>query len=721
MASNSSLNRHPDMDDWISIGSDGRIVIRSGKVDIGQRISTAVALLAAEELDVDYDRIDVIPAETGLSPNEGMTSGSNSMDETGNAVRLVAATARHHLLALAAEALDVDVSTLDVDDGMVQSRDTNRSATYWDLAGGKNFGTEVDLEAEIKSPDAHQQIGMKAKKRVAARGMLDIATGRQRFVHDMKLPGMLHARMVRPPHYHARLKSLDESVQGRLTGAGVQITRDGSFVAVAATDEYAAIKAAERLAAAADWDLAGGLEPQDVFERLPANERVSRPVVKGTPQDAPVPDKPPIPADAAITLSARYEKPYQMHGSIGPSAAMALFQDGQLSVWTHSQGIYILRTSMAEALGMDEDSVRLIHTPGSGCYGHNGADDAAMEAALVARAIPGAPILLKWTRDDEHAWEPYGTCMTMDLTASVNADGAVLNWSHDSYGDTYSMRPRAGANKVGPRRLIATHLLSDPLDPMVPGPTMGRHVGIHRNLDPLYAFPETRLVKHLVRGLPLRTSALRALGAYGNVFAIESFMDELAETAGIDPVEFRLRHLQDDRAKAVLNEVGKRMAAMKNESDAAIGRGIAFAQYKNNSAYAAVGIELEVNDAAEIRLLRAVIAADAGQVVDPDGLIAQFEGGLIQAASWTLHEAVQFDSSGVTSRDWDSYPILRFDNVPVVETILLDHPEGKFLGAGEATAGPTAAAIANAVKQATGLRLRRLPFTPDAIRAAALQ
>jgi CO/xanthine dehydrogenase Mo-binding subunit len=400
---------------------------------------------------------------------------------------------------------------------------------------------------------------------------------------------------------------------------------------------------------------------------------------------------------------------------------MGLFEDGKLSVWTHSQGIYILRTSLAEALGMAEDDLRLIHTPGAGCYGHNGADDAAMEAALIARANPGKPILLKWSRDDEHAWEPYGTCMTMDLTASVDANGAVLHWNHETYGDTYSMRPRAGADQVGPRRLIATHLLSDSLEPLIMGPTMGRHVGIHRNQDPLYAFPDTRIVKHLVRGLPLRTSALRALGAYGNVFAIESFMDELAEEAGLDPVEFRLRHLEDERGEVVLEEVAERMKTWTNESDAAIGQGVAFAQYKNNSAYAAVGIEVEVNDAAEIRLLRAVIAADAGQIVDPDGLIAQFEGGLIQAASWTLHEAVQFDSSGITSRDWDSYPILRFDNIPEVETILIDRPDGKFLGAGEATAGPTAGAIANAVKQATGLRLRRLPFTPDALRAAALQ
>ena len=714
MPASTSLTKHPSLDDWLSIGEDGRVTVHTGKVDIGQRISTAIALLAAEELDVDLGRIDVVRAETGIAPDEGVTSGSNSMDESGNAVRLAAATLRHHLLALAARALEVEVSSLEIDDGLIQSRATNRSTTYWELAGAKPFGISVDPEAVVKSPGQLRQIG----RRVVARGMEEIVTGKPYFVHDMKLPGMLHARVVRPPHYHARLETLDDVVAERLADEQVQIVRDGSFLAVVTADEYGAVRAAERLSAASDWRLGEGLEPMDVFERLPTNERVSLPVVDGVPRREAVADLGAPPSDAAHTLSARFERPYQMHGSIGPSAALALFEDGRLTVWTHSQGIYILRASMAEALGMEIEALRLIHAPGAGCYGHNGADDVALDAALAARAVPGTPVMLKWTREDEHAWEPYGSCMTMDLRASLDADGRVSAWSHESYSDTYNMRPRPGPDKIGPARLLATRHLAEPLDAPVPQPAMGRHVGIHRNLDPIYTFAGRRLVKHLVRGLPLRTSALRALGAYANVFAIESFIDELAAAAGRNPVEFRLDHLDDHRAVDVLKAAAKCIGDWAEVPGR--GRGIAFAQYKNNATYAAVGLEVEVTDAAEVRLHRAVIAADAGQVVDPEGLTAQLEGGLIQAASWTLHEEVRYDRSGITSRDWDSYPILRFDNVPRIDTILLDRPDAPFLGAGEATAGPTAAAIANAIRDATGLTLRRLPFTPDAIRTAAM-
>ncbi len=714
MPANASISKHPNLDDWLSIGTDGRVTVRSGKVDIGQRISTAVALLVAEEFDIEMNRIDVVRAETGLSPDEGVTSGSNSMDETGNAVRMASATRRHHLLGLAALALDVDAASLEVDDGMIQSRATNRTTTYWDLAGGKPFEIEVDADAAIKPPDQLRRVGRHA----VARGMAEIVTGQPYFVHDMKMPGMLHARVVRPPHYHARLEKIDETVAARLADESVHLVRDGSFLAVATADEYAAVKAAERLFAAADWRLVDGLEPQDIYQRLTANERVSLPVVDGVPQREPVPALAPPPPDAALTLSARFERPYQMHGSIGPSAALAVIEDGRLTVWTHSQGIYILRASMAEALGMEIEALRLIHVPGAGCYGHNGADDVALDAALTARTLPGTPVMLKWTREDEHAWEPYGSAMAMELRASLDADGHVTAWSHESYSDTYNMRPRPGPDRIGPARLLATRHLADPLAAPVPRPAMARHVGIHRNIDPLYTFTERRLVKHLVRDLPLRTSALRALGAYANVFAIESFMDELAVAAGQDPVAFRLDHLDDDRAVDVLKAVATHVGAWDEAPDR--GRGIAFARYKNNATYAAVGVEVEVTDAAEVRLRRAVIAADAGQVVDPDGLTAQLEGGLIQAASWTLHEEVRFDRGGITSRDWDSYPILRFDNIPRIETVLLDRPDLPFLGAGEATAGPTAAAIANAIRDATGLTLRRLSFTPDAIRAAAM-
>ncbi len=410
-----------------------------------------------------------------------------------------------------------------------------------------------------------------------------------------------------------------------------------------------------------------------------------------------------------------------MHGAIAPSAALAHLDGKRMTVWSHSQGIYFLRAAMADALGMEEDNLRVIHAPGSGCYGHNGADDAALDAALIARAIPSKPVLLKWTREDEHAWEPYGAGMAMDLRASLAGDGSVLAWSQETHSDTHVQRPRPGPNRLAAARLLASRHLSEALELPLPQPNMAAHGGIHRNLDPLYDFPERRLVKHLVRGMPLRTSSFRTLGAYANVFAIESFMDELAEASGQNPVAFRLRHLGDPRAIAVLEEAAKRMQGWGAELGPGFGRGIAFARYKNAKTYAAVGCELEVTGAAEVRIHRAVVVADAGQVVDPAGLSDQLEGGLIQAASWTLYEEVQFDRGGITSRDWDSYPIIGFDNIPEVETVLMERPGDPYLGAGEAPAGPTAAAIANAIYKATGLRLRRLPFTVDAIHKAALE
>ena len=716
MAHNPSLLANPALDDWLAFGPGETVTVRSGKVDIGQRVSTAVALLVADELGIDPGRVGVARVETGLSPDEGFTSGSQSMVHTGNAVRLAAATARRHLLERAASILEVDIATLEVDDGAVHSRATNRKTTWWELAGGRPFGIDVDPDAPLRPPAALRHVGGAAE----ARGLEDILRGRPRFLHDMSLPGMLHARTVRPPHYRARLAALDEAVVARLAGEGVETVRDGSFLAVAAEDEWAAVRAAERLAAAASWDSGGGLPDRDIYESLRSNERVSLPVVDGAPVEAPVSPLGAPPAGAVATLEARYERPYQMHASLGPSAAMAAFAEGVLTVTTHSQGVYFLRAALAEAFGMEPEAVRVAHAPGAGCYGHNGADDAAFDAALMARALPGRPVLLKWTREEEHAWEPYGSCASMDLRASLDGEGRIVSWSHETYSDTYSMRPRPGPGRMGAARLLSARFLAEPLQPPVMGPAMAPHMGIHRNLDPLYDLPGKRLVKHLVRGMPLRVSALRSLGAYANVFAIESFMDELAVEAGSDPVSFRLRHLSDPRGRAVIEAAAARLDPAGADCGQGRGRGLGFARYKNSAAYAAVVMEVSVNDAGDIRLERCAVAADAGEIVDRAGLAAQLEGGVVQAASWTLHEAVAFDRDGIASRDWDSYPILGFDNVPAFETVPIDPGRQPFLGAGEATAGPTAAAIANAVHAATGLRLRRIPFTPDTVRAAAL-
>jgi CO/xanthine dehydrogenase Mo-binding subunit len=441
-------------------------------------------------------------------------------------------------------------------------------------------------------------------------------------------------------------------------------------------------------------------------------------VVEGTPVEGPIPAIEP-PAQAAQTLTATYYRPFQMHAALGPSAALAHWTQAGLTIWTHSQGIYALRSSLAEVLGLAEGQLHLTHVEGPGCYGHNGADDVALDAALLARALPGRPVLLKWKREDEHAWEPYSSAMVVQAQASLDTTGQVIDWNHDVWSYTHGSRPRPLGGSAS--LLLAARHLAQPLPPPPAQPGKGYHGGIHRNADPLYAFPRRRIIKHFVPDSPLRTSSMRSLGAYANVFAIESFMDELALAAGSDPLTFRLRHLQDERARAVIEAAAERAGWRAGErlpgAGQGRGRGLGFAQYKNQKCYAAVIIELSVEqDTGQIQLERAIIAADAGQVVNPDGLANQLEGGVVQAASWTLKEAVRFDQAGVISRDWQSYPILTFPETPQIETVLLNRPEQPWLGAGEATHGPTPAAIANAIFEAVGIRLREIPFTPERVR-----
>ena len=714
MTTNPSLAENPRVEDWITVRTDGRIELRTGKVEIGQRITTAVALVAARELAVPFDRVVMEPARTGRSPDEGYTSGSNSMEQSGHAVRLAAATARHELVARAARRLGVDASTLEVRDGLVRSRETNRTVGFGELVEGAPLSLPVDPEAV---PRAGAE-GVARSPRVEPLHLRGTVTGTLRFVHDLQPEGSLHARVIRPPHYHASLESLPGDIETRLEGA--RLVRDGSFLAVAAEDEHRAIRAAARVAAAARWTSRHGLDDRPIPEQLLHNRRESFPVRDCRPREEPVPDPPP---DAPRTVRAVYERPYQMHGSLGPSAALARFDAGRLTAWTHSQGIYPLRASIAETLGLAPESIDVEHAPGAGCYGHNGSDDAALEAALVARAIPGRSVLLKWTREDEHAWEPYGPAMRMELSARLDDTGDVRHWSHETLSDTHVVRARPGAAGPQAGRFLAPRYLASPAREPARTPNLTVNGGIHRNATPPYSFPETRIVKHLVHDLPLRVSALRTLGAYANVFAAESFMDELAHEAGADPLQYRRRHLEDTRTRAVLDAAAERFGWTARRAGAdpgeGSGRGIAVARYKNMKSYCAVAVEVRVGDDAVVHLLRAVIAADAGEIVDPDGLAAQLEGGFVQAASWTLLEAVTWDRDGITSRDWESYPILRFDAIPEVETVLVDWPGEPFLGAGEASCGPAGAAIANAVFDATGVRARRLPLTPEHLREAA--
>jgi len=704
-----SLGINRDLDRWIRIALDGTVHVFTGKVELGQGLRTAIARIAAEELDVSLERVVVHTADTAEGPVELPTVGSLSVEHSGGAVRQAAAEARRLLLEAAATRVGAPVAELEVREGRVCVRGDVRGVDYAELQGGRPFAHEIDGETLPKSPAEYRIVG-KPGPRIDLEGKLRGGA----FLHDMRLPGMLFGRVVRPPNDAARLSAVDSDAVRRLPGV-VAVVRDGRFLGVVAEREEQAEQARELLCRSCDWDVPAlfAEADRDVIDWLCSQPCERYPVVAGTAAAEPVAPHA-DPPGAAATLAARYARPFVMHAAIGPSAGVALFEEGQLTVWSHSQGVALLRLALAEVLGLPHRAIRVAHADGPGCYGHNGADDAALDAALLARAVPGRPVLLQWTREDEHRWEPYGPAMCVDLRASLDSTGKIIDWSHETTSLTHVGRPIPGTD--GSQLLAAWHLEA-PRPRPEPRALLAHEVGIHRNAWPAYELPRVRVVKRLVKSRAFRTSSLRSLGAFANVFAIESFMDELATAAGIDPVELRLRHLEDPRARAVIEAAG-RCAGWRRASDGRRGQGFAFARYENSKAYAATVVEVAVSGDGAIRLERAVIAADAGQVVDPSGLVNQLEGGFLQAASWTLREEVRFDSRRISSTDWESYPILGFADVPEIETVVLDRPEEPCLGAGEAAQGPTPAAIANAVFHATGARLRRTPFTPERVRAS---
>ena len=700
-----SLDAYPRVFDWLTPQGDC-LLVHTGKVDIGQRISTALLRIVQEELSLPQSQLAVAPVRTGHAPDEGITSGSNSIEQSGRAVASAAATLRAAVLELTVGRHGSETADWILEDGFVQSPGTNIRIGLIDLARELPSDLLIDpsLPRHIPGHAPHS----------AMRGITEMVQGTFTFLHDLDLPGMWHARRVSPPHARAMLRAIDQTAMDGIKAIGLRIIRDGSFVAVAGAREWDVVKSAASLGLACTWDNGGGLPETDIFTQLAPENAECFPVVNGTPQNAPVPaplDKP--------DMTARFERPYQMHGALAPSAAVAEWTGDRLIVRSHSQGIYPLRDAIADSLGLSADQVEIVHFPGSGCYGHNGADDAAFEAALIAMAHPNTPILLKWSREDEHAWEPFAPAMAVQVDAEL-VDGRIIAFSAETYGDTHRGRPRPGPNRAGPKKLLANRFRADAMGTYVSPPNMGNHAGLHRNLDPVYAFPEKRLIKNLVRGLPHRTSAMRCLGAVANVFAIECFMDEAALQAGACPIAFRQAHLDDPRASAVLQELEHRIKARGEQRDG-IGRGIAYAQYKNAMTRVGISVDVVVTDTAEVRLEHAIIVADAGRVIDPDGLTAQLEGGFMQAASWALYEEVTWDRDGIISRDWDSYPVIRFDNVPKIDVVLLNASEHPSVGAGEASPGPTVAAIANAIHDNIGLRLRRMPFTADALTQAALK
>ena len=716
-----TLNANRPLERWVAFNADGTVTVRTGKVEIGQGIVSVMAQIAAEELDVDYERIRMPAVDTSLSPDEGSTSGSRSVEEGGSSLRQVCAEVRDVMLQAAARLFNVSLEKLAVDDGNIIVRGSDQMVTYWELAPDVDLSRPANGQVKPKTAGELFLVGS-----VLPRLDIPAKVSGAGFIQDLELPRMLHGRVLRPPSYRATLRSIDEAPTRALPGV-VAVVREGNFIGVVAEREEQAIKAMRVLATHAQWDEQADLPD---MEALPAflyaqpfeEEILSDKRAEGKQIDDEQADGKHAGGKPLRTLSSTFTRPYLAHASIGPSCALAWWREGLLEVWSHSQAIFPLRAELAKILKMDAASIVVRHAEGSGCYGHNGADDAALDAVLLARAVEGRPVRLQWMREDEFGWEPFGPAMAVQMKASLDADGQVVQWDEQIWGNRHLTRPGRLPN---PGLLAAWHL--DPT--LAPPPAIDMPLamggGSQRNALPYYDFPIERVVNHAVQPTPLRVSTLRALGAHLNIFSIESFMDELAAAAGIDAVEFRLRHLKDARARAVIEAVAARAqwqtdaqtdARPDAQGDGSSGCGIAFARYKNIGNYVAVIVRVRV--AETIRLEHVFAAIDCGRVVNPDGVINQAEGGIVQAASWTLKEQLRFDRTRITSRSWEDYPILTFSEVPRIETVLLDRPDEAWLGVGEGMVGPTAAAIGNAVANALGVRLYDLPMTRERVIAA---
>ena len=691
---------------WVELNRDGYVALHIGKVEFGQGISTSLAQIGAEELDLGWNRIRVMPVSTVDSPDEGYTSGSRSIMEAGLTLRTVCAQARALLLQAAADRCGVPASRLSVVDGDVCDDTGNVQATYWDFAGSGVLDRPVAADAAAKTPPEYRLVG-KSQPRLDLTGKF---AGVASFIHDLSLPGQLFGRVLRPPSQGAELVAVDDAAV-RARPAVVDVVRVGNFLGVIASREDEAIRAVEMLRFRATWG-----EREDI---LPDQQELPDYLVKQPSRDTVVMRRQDEAAAGRVvdSVTSRYTRPYLAHASIAPGCGVARWSDDgrAVTVWSHTQGVYPLRRGIALSLGVDEDAVVVNHVDGAGCYGHNSADDAAFDAVLLARAVPGRPVQVVWSRDDDMAWDPFGPAMVAKLSVGVDASGDIVSWRHDVWGSGHMARPAAGGR---PNLLAAKEAANDPDVIVADDPPPSRGEGTGRSAVSLYDIPDADIRSHCVQTPPLRSSSMRSLGAMVNVFATESMMDELAARVGADPIEYRLRHLSDPRARAVLEAAAEQAGWSRRRTGDSEGWGVAFSRYKNFCAYCAVVAHIEA--VSEVKVRELFVAVDAGQVINPDGLINQVEGGAIQATSWAVNEEVRFDRRAVTSRDWETYPILRFSDVPKVTVSLLTRQDEPPLGVGEVTVGPVAAAIGNALGDALGVRIRDLPFTAERLVATMM-
>jgi nicotinate dehydrogenase subunit B len=694
-----SIQNNRRLDKWLRFQPDRTVRLAVGKVEIGQGVLIALSQIAAEELDVALDRIDILSGDTQDAPDEGSTSSSQSIEVSGRSVRLISAELRGRVLTRLAQRLNCAPEDLDVEDGVFLRNGNATGYDYWSFASAEDFAADITGDARPKPPADYKVVGQPLPRRDLIAKVSGAA-----FIHDIVRPDMLHARIIRQPARGARLAALDTAAIERAAKGPIRFVRSANFVAIVGADETVVQRAAVAAPAHATWSGVRQLSPamQEAvwFRSQPADDRHF-----GDP----------VALVQGEVVSQTYSRPFVAHAAMAPSCGLAEFRAGHLSVWSHTQGVYPLRNSVADILGLQRDQVTVRHAQGAGCYGHNGADDAALDAAIIALELPDHCIRVQWRREEEFGFEPVSTAHMTKISAVLDDSGRPFDWTAEVWAGSHVQRPVFGGTMLGHEALP-----TPPPPPKANDPTEANGGGGTRNGFPLYDFPARRVIHHLALETPVRTSSLRGLGALPNVYATECFMDELAERAGADPVQYRLSMLSDPRARRLIEDVAARCDwSHRGPVGTGQGLGLAWSRYKNKAAYACVAVLLDVDF--EIKLRRVWCAADAGLVINPDGARNQLDGGIIHAASMTLKEKVTLDGDGITSLDWDSYPIMRFSDVPEIETVIIHNPDMPTLGMGECTFGPTAAAIGNAVAHALGVRIRDMPLTRERIAAALMR
>ena len=688
-----------EVDSFLAIDKAGNVTVYSGKVDLGTGVTTALRQIVAEELDVPIGRIELIEGDTLLTPDQGTTWGSLTIQLGGMQLRQASAAARQALTAEAARKFGTDQLT--VTDGVISGG--GKKVSYGELIGGKSFAITLDPKQPVKekAPKDYKIVG-KPQPRVDIPAKI---TGRFIYMQDFKVSGMLHGRVVRPVAIGAKLEGVDDSALKSIPGI-VKVVREGNFLGVVASNEWDAIRGAKAIKA--NWSKSETLPDQaKLWEHVRATKVVKEEEYGKTGNTAEAMSK-----EGVKVIKATYDFAIHTHGSIGPSCAMAEFKDGALTSWSASQATHALRKQLAQMFSLPVEKVRCIYVEGSGCYGRNGHEDAAADAALLAKAV-GKPVRVQWSRADEHGWDPKGPPTLMDMRAGMDAQGNVVAWE----GDFYMPQQTPGGFLVP---LVAATLSGMPAaDHIAPG-------NVFQNSAIGYKFPNTKSMCKRLETTPFRPSWIRTPGRMQNTYANECFMDELAAAANMDPLEFRLKYLDDKRGLELLDRLAglakweKRPSPQKSASGNVVkGRGVSYVKYELVRTYIGCVAEVEVDrGTGVIRVPKFTVVHDCGQIINPDGLKNQIEGNVIQTVSRTLIEEVKFDRSQVTSLDWETYPILKFPQVPEIVIELIDRPTEKPWGAGEPSAAIIPSAISNAVFDATGVRLRSVPYTPPKVKAA---